>query len=178
MKTQLLILTFFTLLSCSKKDDPELKPIDKLPPLTHTGANTAGCLVNGEAFLPKGYTPSGNLRCYFINQKDFLLSINEIISNKFKRISIYYSIPNLIENSIYKLNEVSTTNDKSAEFVINEARPQNPNFYTTTPTVTGELIITHHNYNNATISGTFWFDAVNSNGEKVEVREGRFDMEY
>ena len=26
------------------------------------------------------------------------------------------------------------------------------------------------------VSGTFWFDAVNDKGEKVEVREGRFDM--
>ncbi len=26
--------------------------------------------------------------------------------------------------------------------------------------------------------GTFWFDAVNAAGEKVEVREGRFDMKF
>jgi hypothetical protein len=26
------------------------------------------------------------------------------------------------------------------------------------------------------VAGTFWFDAVNDRGEKVEVRQGRFDM--
>ena len=42
----------------------------------------------------------------------------------------------------------------------------------------GELKITHHDFSNAILSGTFWFDAVNSNGEIVEVREGRFDRHY
>ena len=28
------------------------------------------------------------------------------------------------------------------------------------------------------ISGTFWFDAVNEQGKKVEIREGRFDMVF
>ena len=51
-------------------------------------------------------------------------------------------------------------------------------YYSTTLEVTGELIITHHDYNNAIISGTFWFDAINNIEEKIEVREGRFDMEY
>ena len=27
-------------------------------------------------------------------------------------------------------------------------------------------------------SGTFWFDAVNEKGKKVEIREGRFDMHF
>jgi len=40
------------------------------------------------------------------------------------------------------------------------------------------LIITHHDFDNAVLSGTFWFDAINSEGEIVEVREGRFDVKY
>ena len=28
------------------------------------------------------------------------------------------------------------------------------------------------------VSTTFWFDAVNAQGEIVEIREGRFDMKY
>lgn len=30
----------------------------------------------------------------------------------------------------------------------------------------------------AIISGTFWYDAINSTGQKVEVRNGRFDMHF
>jgi len=179
MKTQLLTLTLFTLLiSCSKKNDPTLTPLEQLPPKTHIGANTAGCLVNGEAFLPKGYTPSGVLTCFYTNQKYFSLSILEKINNNYKSIDIFHNNIELEVGIIYKLNTLDGRNAKTAEFVINEARPPSPDFYTTTPQVTGELVITHHDYNNATISGTFWFDAINSTGEKVEVREGRFDMEY
>lgn len=42
----------------------------------------------------------------------------------------------------------------------------------------GELKITRLDLSNSIISGTFWFDAINSNGEIVKIREGRFDMHY
>ncbi len=48
----------------------------------------------------------------------------------------------------------------------------NYNTYTST---TGELTITKFDEINKIASGTFWFDAVNDKGEKVEVRDGRFD---
>ena len=38
-----LILAAVSLVAGCKKDDPEAS----LPPATHTGANTAGCLING-----------------------------------------------------------------------------------------------------------------------------------
>jgi len=175
MKTTILILSLFTLLSCSKKDDPTLKPIDKLPPLTHTGANTAGCLVNGEAFLPKGHFTTGNLKCFYINQKDFTLGISQEYKDAYKGIYIYVHNTELQAGSKYYLTQ--NNNLQNTKYAKYEDAYYN-NTYSTTLTITGELIITHHNYNNATISGTFWFDAVNSDGEKVEVREGRFDMEY
>lgn len=42
----------------------------------------------------------------------------------------------------------------------------------------GDQKIKNHNVNNAILSGTFWFDAINKDGEKVEVSSGRFDMNY
>jgi hypothetical protein len=42
----------------------------------------------------------------------------------------------------------------------------------------GELKITKIDVSKSIVSGTFWFDAVNSKGEKVEIREGRFDWNY
>lgn len=52
------------------------------------------------------------------------------------------------------------------------------NSYNTTQVHKGELKITKFNPTNSIISGTFWFDAVNEEGEIVEIREGRFDMQY
>ena len=43
---------------------------------------------------------------------------------------------------------------------------------------TGELKITRLDVSNSIISGTFWFDAVNANGEIVQIRSGRFDWNY
>ena len=40
----------------------------------------------------------------------------------------------------------------------------------------GELIITRLDTINKIISGTFWFNLLNSKNEKVEVRDGRFDL--
>ena len=180
MKKIILIIGILltTLLSCCKKDDPTLTPLEQLPKATKVGANTAGCLVNGEAFLPKGFSPSGNLICYYINQETFSLSISDIGNDKTKSIYIETNNEELEVNKIYNLNMLrSDSNSKFAEYHILKDNG-NDELYSTTPEVTGELVITHHDYDNAIISGTFWFDAINDIGEKVEVREGRFDMEY
>jgi hypothetical protein len=42
----------------------------------------------------------------------------------------------------------------------------------------GELKIDFLDTINRVVSGTFWFDAINSGGEKVQVRSGRFDVKY
>jgi len=45
--------------TCKKKDPPiGTNAIAQLPPITTTGANTFGCLVNGEVWLPKGSFPN------------------------------------------------------------------------------------------------------------------------
>ena len=51
----LLLLVTFAISCCNKGDDDQPKTeLEKLPPATQTGANTAGCLVNGVAFFQKG----------------------------------------------------------------------------------------------------------------------------
>jgi hypothetical protein len=58
--TPLAIIALFFILTASKcKKDPVSNPIDQLPPATQTGANTFGCLVNGQAFTPGGSSLSG-----------------------------------------------------------------------------------------------------------------------
>jgi len=172
-KTILLLGILLLLIGCSKKDDPTLTPLEQLPPATKTGENTAGCLVNGEAFLPKGFSPSGNLICYYINQKDFSLFIYNDKGENAEVINVVSKDLELELNTKYILRNRSS-NSQYAEFIISNI---NDEFSTTTES-NGELVITHHDYDNAIISGTFWFDAVNNVGEKKEVHEGRFDMEY
>jgi hypothetical protein len=105
----------------------------------------------------------------------FSLLISERENNIAKSIYIESNNEELEVDKIYYLNMRRSSDSKFGEFF--ESNIVNDN-YSTTPEVTGELAITHHDYDNAIISGTFWFDAINNAGEKIEVREGRFDMEY
>ncbi len=179
MKNLISILIISTFLSCCSKDDKTTVPVTQvslLPPATQIGANKAGCLVNGQAFLPN----SGSLQplvCNYINQNDLTIGIGNKTNGKLNGLLIGILNTNLVVGQTYILKEYGA-NSKFGEFVINVEASPSPNYYSTTSTVNGELKITHHDYNNVILSGTFWFDAVNSDGTKVEIREGRFDMKY
>ena len=59
LKFYLIALLFIPLFSakCTKKPiepTPPKTPLEQLPPATQTGANTFGCLVDGEVYIPKG----------------------------------------------------------------------------------------------------------------------------
>ncbi|MFD1553252.1 hypothetical protein DNU06_17485 [Putridiphycobacter roseus] len=71
---------------CTKtpiKPNEPLTPLEQLPEATQTGANTFGCLVDGEVYIPKGnfsykaiekqryYEDNGTLRFNVLNLKDF-----------------------------------------------------------------------------------------------------------
>lgn len=171
----ILFVTLFILTSCDKDNDKTKKPIDQLPPATQIGANTAGCLVDGEAFLPKGNLQN-NLVCNYIDGKDFNISIGEKVNDKIRSLNVISYNNNLIVGEIYQLKEYGASS-KFGEFII-----YNQDFskieYRTNSSIIGELKITYHNFDKAILSGTFWFDAINSEGKVVKVREGRFDMEY
>jgi hypothetical protein len=177
-----LILTVLALNSCSNNDDnkpstPKTE-LEKLPPATQNGANTAGCLVNGKAFLPKGFIPGDNPLGYQ-DGLNFALSIGERKNDIIKSVFVFSSNQTLEVGIIYQLGENNNNgNSKYGVYSIDAVPPPSPDYYTTNNIIVGELKITHHDFNNAILSGTFWFDAVNSNGEKVEVREGRFDRHY
>ena len=54
----LAILLCFCFAQCKKTKLPiALTELEKLPPITQTGANTFGCLVDGVAWLPNGSKP-------------------------------------------------------------------------------------------------------------------------
>ena len=102
-----------------------------------------------------------------------LTMIDEKNQAPFKNITV----KNTTYNLVAILNGTSNYNSNFGEFWIT-SNIVNAIQYTTTATVTGELKITKLDTQQRIISGTFWYDAINSDGEKVEIREGRFDMRY
>ena len=179
------VLAFFV--SCNKDDDPTPEPqiseIDKLPPATQTGVNKVGCLVNGKAFLPSGTRPgSGNPNPYCAYYHDnFVLSFSIVKSENntsmlgSETIAIYSKDVVLEEGNTYILKKGNTNHSAIYTHYNNIV---NPDSYETNENYTGELHITKLDKTNNIISGTFWFNAVNEQGKKVEVREGRFDMVF
>ena len=186
MKNLILILLSALTLSCCDKDDEKPKnPIDQLPPATETGANTAGCLVNGKAFLPKGSSQFGpTLSCFYQQDQDGYhlgLSIVEKTYAENKSVNISLNPQQLNENTTYNLvaisNGTSNYNSNFGQFIIVNNVSSDIR-YNTTATVIGEFKVAKLNIQQRIISGTFWYDAINTSGEKVEVRGGRFDMHY
>ena len=67
MKKIFLLLLSFIAISCSKDNSTET-PADQLPPITTTGANTAGCIINGKVLIPKnGSQAIGGSPLYGLN---------------------------------------------------------------------------------------------------------------
>lgn len=169
--TSIIILFLFS--SCEKKDDENttLTPLEQLPPKTQIGANTAGCLVDGVAIYSKD-----RFNLFYINQKDLGVSFR-LDKGETRNNVLIGSLKETLEvGKKYILEEVNE-NSKYGGYTLTEPFVSQI-VYRTSSKFIGELIITHHNYDNATISGEFWFDAVDENGNKVEVREGRFDGKY
>lgn len=180
MKHLILSLLFgFLAIGCNRSDDPPANPIAQLPPATTTGANKAGCLINGEIFLPHQNNPTGPspLTCYYQYVDggwEFGLSmIND--QNNVRGIHIATNKMQLQQGSSYVISNELSSSSVFAFYTL----PNNQYGYITTTNQIGQLTITKLDTINHIISGTFYFDAVKlDNGEIVKITEGRFDVHY
>jgi len=179
MKKLILLFAITQTLNCCSSDD---NSNDTLPPATQTGANTVGCLVNGEVFLPKaeGINPAVVVNYEFINGEFFfLLNFADMRGVISEFVSVSTGFIELEANQTYILDK-NPYDDGDYTGGGGAYRPNtldNGEYYTNS-SITGELTITRVDTSNSIISGTFWFDAINEQGEIVEIREGRFDYVY
>lgn len=181
MKNLILILITTLSLSCCSKDDNKT-PLEQLPAATQTGANTAGCLVNGQVLLPRGQKiQNGPVLSSFYQKLNgkyyFGLGITDNSKNDVQGISINSNNITLEVNKSYLLTKnlkVDSENYAFASF----AGPISNYQFNTTDSYSGKITITNLNTIDYIISGTFWFDAVDANGNIVKVTDGRFDLHY
>lgn len=165
-KLILLLLTTFTLSCCNNEDDKPQNPIDQLPPATQTGANTFGCLINGEPFVVSN--TSNQTAIY----QGGVLQIGGGIDNSImdKRISINISAPiNL--NTPYDL----TLFPNNLAIFVNNGEGC---YYDYDHTTSGTLTITKFDQTNFIISGTFNFSTQTNECENINITNGRFDLQY
>ncbi len=169
MKKFILFLVLPLLFCCSKDDDSS----SPLPPATQAGAGTFGCKVNGKNFVHN----DGLINCYYqYVDGGYYFGIGGINTDKNPRMIVLAT-----ENKTISEGE---TLQLSVPLSGNAWGGAMFNISTGTEAFTdmeysGELEITKLDYVNRIVSGTFWFDLRHpGTGERVEIREGRFDSHF
>jgi len=170
----LLLLTASLLLSQCKKDNAD--PLDKLPPATQTGANTFGCLVNGQAWTPQGNDGTANYTVSYDTFSDG--GILQIVTYK-----IYGSNPtdfqtlSLWAKQINGVGTYSFLNKRAA--IARYSDVKTSCFWrsadSTTVYQSGALTITRLDLTAGVISGTFAFTLYKPGCDSIRVTNGRFD---
>ncbi|WP_147448312.1 hypothetical protein [Dokdonia sinensis] len=179
MKTILLSLSLallFMAQSCKDDDDSPQESIDQLPPITQTGEQTLGCLINGEPWVPSGFGNSAPRAFYQFVDGAFTLGISGSMITDEKLVGL-----NIGALEIQELNE--------EEYALVEFEPAN--FFgrisidggliftaSTNSSLPGKLTISHFDQENFIISGSFEFTVRDEEGETYEITEGRFDLNY
>ena len=174
MKYFLLVIPLALLLGC-KKTSPA--PEDQLPPATQTGANTFGCLLNGQVWTPQGYNGTSNygvsydsglnggifdLRTYRYpepgnaNNQQYII----LYSNKLNKEGVYY-FNNLPQTEASIEDRMSNCSWSSRDNATTYRR--------------GTLTIARLDPQAGIVSGTFAFTLFKPGCDSVRVTQGRFD---
>jgi hypothetical protein len=174
-KITLLLLPLFLLsIQCKKKDaEPNL------PATTQTGANTFGCRVNGKVFISKGNVGTyalpltANYSSQNTSTYNFSVSGSNLKRDDRPLITLGSAAITLVSGKTFPIQLTGNTTGVEGRYYDN-----NGGEYKVQPPLTGQLSITKIDLTAKIISGSFYFDAVNDKGEKVEIRDGRFDVKY
>jgi hypothetical protein len=168
-----LLFSFFVLLtfiSSKCEDDTPKNPIDLLPPATQIGANTFGCLVDGEAFTPDN-RPLSLQSQYTISSLSYKFSVSANRRYEDKHISIALATEELaLQEATYNLLNPISGNAYGGYYKNSTHQVEG----ITSENYTGEMTITR--FDDEVISGTFWFNVKDTDGVIHKIREGRFDV--
>ena len=116
MKTTIATLISIAMLgACSS--DKQTENIPQLPPITQTGTNTFGAIINGQIMVPRnsiGYIPPGSSHyavrySYFDNWEEISVS-----DGRTNMGGIYIYIDNIEKKSPIKINNYSVGNSNGA----------------------------------------------------------------
>ncbi len=177
----ILMLAFASCKSCKKEVNP-------LPPETQTGANTFGCLIDGQPYIPNGsggfggakpitggyaYTPQSCSSKYDVwvttyrkDGWDFSIYL-ENVGNKTGKYPLKYTTP----------GAPTILCPPNHAIFYKYISPSETAVYATDSEYTGEVTITRADTVNKIVSGTFFFKARRpATGETIEITNGRFDV--
>jgi hypothetical protein len=166
MKQTLLPILALALLTQCKKNDPD--PASQLPPATQTGANTFGCLINGQCWIPFG---TGNYSIYYDpNYRHGTINISATLPGSGKD----YQNITLFSDSLKSVGRYPLTFLKHQEAVFSNTKACS--FFSGDPHYRkGTLTVTRLDAQAGIISGTFEFTLAKAGCDTLKVTQGRFD---
>ena len=171
--TPLLLAALLGLSQC-KKNDPD--PLSQLPPATQTGANTFGCLVNGQPWTPQGNDGFSN----------YTVAIDQNMSGTILDIHtyrIYGKTPNEFQAMVLfvtQIKGIGTYSFRSPQRTRASFEYQKTNCYwssrdSATTYRRGSLTLTRLDRQAGIISGTFAFTLYKPGCDSIRITQGRFD---
>ena len=167
----LLLLALCSIFAACKKDHPPKTELEKLPPATQTGANTFGCLLNGQVWIPKDN----------YGQATFKLDVDPTFQNGAfgVRAIRYYSGQNF-QSVSFGSDSCKTSGGYS--FTVNRNRAGYADYGIPLVLSSGDLgvicignfTITRYDVQNRIFSGTFEF-TLSKGTDTIKITQGRFD---
>ena len=181
-KLFLFVVTIF-LINCSQREDHQ-EP-ESLPPITQTGANTAGVIIDGIIVIPKDGTNQSYGGPSIIKGLSITLGNNFVESNGNSSFSLMIKNVPKKDGYFFSMN-IGILNRDGDYFT--EDQPACPEIYVgklSNGTVIKQfyakknsckIAITKLDFIQGIISGTFSGDVFDENGNKISLAEGRFDI--
>ncbi len=174
----LLLIALFSLNAGCKKENSA----DSLPPITQTGANSFGCLINGNVFVPKGYVPTYyNYRLIVdptFYDGNFELSVYMVKSDSVIRITIVSD--SLRGTGNYPLSDFGKFHILFSKFNKSMTHQYCECEGNAIYNRSGYLKITRYDLQNRIFSGEFEATIYNpacGYGNPIRITQGRFDKQ-
>ena len=176
------MLVFFASCKSCKKE------INALPDATQTGANTAGCLIDGKAWVPRGKAtvprtrpivggyrkalsgrPKNSVQITFFDENRDFMELYVKSVDKAGRYPLSFDTD---------LDPLYATTKNFGVYAVDGFMIDDPNYnYVTTSQYVGYVDFTVADTTTQQLSGTFAFDAIDILSKRtIRVTEGRFDL--
>ena len=170
MKILLLVLPLLIVIGCHKNDP---SPTEQLPAATQTGANTIGCLVNGQPWVPAGNNGSSN---YTVSYDRGLGATFDLRAYRYQQNPDNFQNIIIETSRLYGPKTYSIKDSLNTRVVINDRltgcylSSLEPGTYRK-----GTLTVTRLDLQAGIIAGTFDFTLVKPGCDTVRITQGRFD---
>jgi len=159
---------------CRNKQDPT--PVALLPPITQTGANTFGCVVNGQVFRPQGNDGTANYSVVYdptFEGGNLDIRAYQLTKNSQPQYLIVGG-SQIDKPGVYRL----TADTKKLAYYADANQPPTCARYSSDMPATycrGTLTVTRLDLAAGIVAGTFAFTLAQPGCDTIRVTEGRFD---